>query len=555
MRSIGLKLFGIAEPVLSAVGLLAVAAVSTAAETGGGQATSLRRLTQDQHRQSIADLFGDDIKVSARLEMDQRRQGLLAIGASAASVGAAGFEQYDAAAREVAAQVVDERHRATLIGCIPAAADRADQACASAFFERTGRMLYRRPLRESEVARFTGIAAQAATARKDFYAGIALGLATMLESPPFLFRMERTDGAGSKLDDYALASRLSFLIWNAPPDDMLLRAAGEGRLRSGAGLREQATRLLASPRFEQGVRAFFSDMLALERLDSVQKDAAIYPRFSAKLAADAKEQTLRTIVDLLVRRDAPYAELFTTRRTFLSRSLGLLYSMPVTSRTGFEPVEFAGNDPRAGLLAQPAFLIAYSHPGRSSPTLRGKAIRELLLCEEVPPPPPNVDFALVQDVSNPRFATARLRLAAHNNDPTCAGCHKLTDPLGLALENFDGAGGPRERENGAAIDPSGTLNGRGFDGPAAFGQALAGDPGLSACLIERVFSYGAGAGPDPEASAWLASLDKRYAASGIHLRELFLDIALSDHFARLQRSAGADSAVASMTSPVTGVRR
>lgn len=493
---------------------------------------SMRRLTQEQYRQSIADIFGQDLKVSAHLEPDPRRDGLIAIGVAQASIGASGFEQYDAAAREIAGQVTDPAHRDALVGCAPADRTKPDDGCARAFLVRTGRLVYRRPLEAGEADRFVALARQAAVAKQDFYGGVATSLAAMLDSAPYLFRVERAVWSGGRyrLDDYSMASRLSFLIWNAPPDANLLAAAEHGELSKPEGLKRQVDRLLASPRFEQGVRAFFTDMLALNDLDSLQKDPTIYPRFSPKLAADAREQTLRTIVDALVRRDEDYRTLFSTRRTFLSRSLGLLYGLPVTSRAGWEEREFAAGDPRVGILAQPAFLMGHSHPGRSSATLRGKAIRELILCQKVPAPPPNVDFAIVQNVKDPRFATARQRIAAHNTEPMCAGCHKMMDPLGLPLENFDGGAGMRDSENGMKIDLSGEFGGKAFTGAAGLGAALAEDQALSACFVNRLYSYGAGRAPDGPVADWLDKAETQYAAQGLKIRDVIRAIVMSDAF-------------------------
>lgn len=521
--------------VLSAGSVVAISSALAAGPKPEESATvSFRRLTQDQYRQSIADIFGTDIKVSGRLEPDPRRDGLVAIGVANASVGAAGFEQYDAAAREIAGQVTDPAHRESLIGCTPQVATGPDEACTRQFIERVGHLLYRRPLDQRESDRFVAMAGQIATAKGDYYAGLSTSLAAMLESVPFIFRVERAveDGTGHRLDAFSMAARLSFLIWNAPPDDALLGAATRGELATAQGLGRQVDRMLASPRLEHGVRAFFTDMLALDDLDGLQKDPAIYPRFSNRLAADAREQTLRTIVDTLVRKGEDYRALFTTRRTFMSRSLGLLYGEPVTSVGGWEAREFAEGDPRAGLLAQPAFLMGHSHPGRSSPTLRGKAIRELLLCQPVPAPPPNVNFALVQNVKDPRFATARQRLSAHNTEPMCAGCHKMMDPLGLPLESFDGSGAMRMQENGTPLDLDGTLGTASFTGAQGLGLTLSRDPALSSCLVGRLYSYGAGRALG-EDLPWLEEIRTRHEAAGLHIRDLIRAIALDDAFYRL----------------------
>ncbi|WP_373078192.1 DUF1592 domain-containing protein [Zhongshania sp.] len=502
------------------------------ASTGHDDIVSLRRLTQEQYRQTIADIFGDDIEISARLEPDPRREGLIAIGTAQASVSASGFEQYDAAARQIAEQVTDLAHRELLIGCKPVNTQAADDRCARTFFSRAGRFLYRRALNEAELERFVGIARKGAKVGKDFYWGLSLSLSAMLETAPFLFRVERAtwQGDGYRLDDYSTASRISFLIWNAPPDEALLSAAENGSLRTDNGLHREIDRLLASPRYEKGVRAFFNDMLALDDLLALQKDPTIYPRYSAKLASDAREQTLRTIVDTLLRRDQDYRAVFTTRHTFFSRALGFLYSEPVTSPSGWEARELAAGDPRAGILAQPAFLMAHSHPGRSSPTLRGKALRELILCQSVPAPPPNVDFALVQNVSDPNFATARQRLTAHNTEPMCVACHKLMDPLGLPLESFDGAAGMRMTENGAEIDLSGSLHNQSFIGAAGLGATLAKDGAAASCLINRLYSYGAGRAPEQQDSERIDAIYEQYAERGFNLTKLLRTIALSREF-------------------------
>jgi hypothetical protein len=161
-----------------------------------------------------------------------------------------------------------------------------------------------------------------------------------------------------------------------------------------------------------------------------------------------------------------------------------------------------------------------SHPGTSSPTLRGKALREKLLCQKVPPPPANVDFNLVQDTNNPLYKTARQRLTAHATEAMCAGCHKITDPMGLALENFDTAGAFRKSEHGAPIDATGSLNGKDFDGIVQLAQVVKESPGTNACLISRAYSYGTARKPSKEERTWLSKLQKDLGPEGVKWREL-----------------------------------
>jgi len=504
----------------------------------------VQRLSEQQYRQTIADIFGADIKVTGRFEPIVRREGLQAVGAVAATVTPSGFEQFDVMARGIAAQAFDDAHRARTVDCQPKAADAPDSACAAHVLARYGRLLFRRPLTDDEVKDRVAVADAATRSAGNFYAGLQFALATELEMPEFLFRIDRSvadpDHSGQRrLDGYAKASRLSFLLWNAAPDSELLDAAGHGDLDTRRGLTREVDRLLASPRLEEGVRAFFSDMLVFESFDTLAKDPLIYPKFSTAVAASAQEQTLKTVADLLVRQNADYRDLFVTRHTFMNRALGPVYYVPVASKEGWEPFDFPADDPRGGLLSQVSFTALYAHPGQSSPTLRGKAIRELLLCQKVPAPPANVDFTVVQDTSNPLYRTARARLTAHRTAPTCAGCHKIMDPIGLALENFDGAGGYRTTEAGTPIDASGDLNGRAFTTPIELGHALHDDPAATACLVGTLYKYAAGRAPVPGEAAWLKWLNDRFAADGYRLVDLLRTIATSDGFYAVSQPASA----------------
>ncbi len=197
---------------------------------------------------------------------------------------------------------------------------------------------------------------------------------------------------------------------------------------------------------------------------------------------------MRTIVDLVLTQHGDYRDLFTTRKTFLTPLLGSVYRVPVAQSTGtWERYEFAAGDPRAGIQSEASFVALHSHEGLSSPTLRGKALRELLLCEPIPAPPGNVNFAVAQDTHNPNFKTMRDRLTAHRTDPTCAGCHKLMDPIGLALESFDSDAGYRTSENGVLIDTSGELDGVEFsDLPPGSAARYTTIPRLGARLARRL---------------------------------------------------------------------
>jgi hypothetical protein len=333
-----------------------------------------------------------------------------------------------------------------------------------------------------------------------------------------------------RLDGPSYATRLSLLLWNSGPDDELIRSAESGELQTPAGRARQVDRMLSSARLETGVRAFFDDMLAFDDLASLSKDARIYPTFSGVTLQDAREQTLRTIVDQLVRKKLDYRDLFTTRDTFISPPLAAVMQVPAPP--GWSPYTSPEGSPRVGLLTQISFLSGHAHPGRSSPTLRGKALRELLLCQTVPRPPPNVDFSIIEN-PNSTLKTARERLTAHRSNPVCAGCHKLTDPIGLALENFDGAGQFREAERGAPIDASGSLDGRDFSDSIGLGQALHDHPSLPTCLVRRVYSYAIGSPVPASDKSALPQLTAHFAQVGYRFPDLLRSIALSPGFSEV----------------------
>jgi hypothetical protein len=246
------------------------------------------------------------------------------------------------------------------------------------------------------------------------------------------------------------------------------------------------------------------------------------------IAEESKEQILRTIEDVALVRDGDYRDLFTTPRTFMTRALARVYRVPI-DRTddAWIPYEFPAGSPRAGIQTQIGLLALYSHPGRSSPTLRGRAVRELLLCQRVPDPPGNVDFSLFFDPNSPN-KTARDRLTAHRTAPTCAGCHKITDPIGLGFENFDGAGQFRAVENDVTIDPSGDLDGKAYADPKGLGQSLHDDPAAASCVANRFYSYAVGRAPDRDENAFIAYLESSFASDGYRFKNLIRRVALSD---------------------------
>ncbi len=519
----------------------AAKSASNAALTGlKGAPARVRRLTPEQYANTLHYVFGDDISAGQPFAPLARTDGLLASGAASISMTVGELQQLQRNASSVAVQIIDKGNAETrlaprrdyLIPCKPANVAAADDACAAKFVKQTGRLLYRHPLSEATISKFVADAHRGASDLKDFYAGIGVVIEGMLIDPNVLLVADTTEPdpqrpGQKRLDSYALASRLSFFLWDAAPDDALLQAAEKGELQTPKGRARAIEMMMASPRLEAGVRAFFDDMFGFEDFAITTKDATVYPMITGQTMIDAREQTLRTIVDLLVTQKGDYRDLYTTRHTFMSPYLAPIYQVRPTM--GWVPFDFPADSPRVGLLSQVSFLALHSHPARSSATKRGKALRELLLCQPVPPPPPNVDFSAVEN-PDARLKTARARLEVHRTNPVCAGCHKITDPMGLALENFDGAGRYRDTEKGEKVDISGSLDGTNFNTVEGLGKALHDHPALPSCLVKRMYSYGTGGPLSTSDNSAVTALTGAFAQDGYRVPDLMRMIASSDAF-------------------------
>lgn len=511
-----------------------------------GGPTLLRRLTESQYRDSIRDIFGPDVPVVARFERALRAEGLVAVGTSASGMSAFAIEQYDTAAQGVANTVFGEQLRSRFLACAPESPTQFDRDCAAGFIQHYGPKLFRRPLTDAQLQRYLQAAQMGTEQLGNFYEGMKYALVGMMTAPQFLLRIEQAEegsdnGELAQLDAWSKAERLSYFLTNTTPDEELMRAAAEGELETAQGLARQVDRLIASAHFETAVRAFFQDMLEFDLFDDVAKDASIYPAFNSIVAADAQEQTLRDIVHLLIEQNGDYRQLFTLDESFMTRALGVVYRQPVVPREGWQQQKLSHDGERLGIQSQISFLALHAHPGRSSPTLRGEAVRNVFLCQEVPDPPADIDFSVVQDPSSDYMPTARDRLEAHNSEPACMGCHKVMDPVGFALENFDGLGAFRTHENEALIDTSGFLDGISYSDGKGLAQALHDHPQTSRCVVEKMYRFAVGRDTEWYERAYVDYLIDEFTVADYRVPQLMRVIALSNNFFTIAESATAAS--------------
>ncbi|MCP5412631.1 MAG: DUF1592 domain-containing protein [Alphaproteobacteria bacterium] len=524
-----LTVLGLGVALLAAAGAALAAPGTDAAKADGvsSEVVSLRRLTQDEYRNSIADIFGPGIEIRGMFEPTIRVGGLQAASTAVLSVTPAGFESYTKMADSIAVQVTGEKLRDRL-PCTPARAKAADDKCAGKILAHYGLLLFRRPLTDAELKSRITLAHTLAARQKNFYAGMRYGLASLIQAPDFLFRKEvAVPDAGGKdytLEPYSRATRLSYLLWNSTPDAELLSAAQTGALSTEAGLKKQAGRLMASPRLEAGMRAFFNDMLELDTFDTVSKDSLLYPKWGVAIANSAKEETLKTVLDLTLTRDGDVRDLMTTRDTYINRNLAAVYRVPFPFNGDWVRYEFDPKAGRSGIITQVSMLAMFSHPGRSSPTKRGVALTDILLCEPTPNPPNNVDFSIINDTGGP-LKTVRQRLMAHATNPVCASCHNHSDPVGLTLEGFDTIGGFRTTENGEVIDLKTRIRDTTINGAEDLGRYLHDNPKFTACLARKMFAYARGENTMRVRPNMFQAAYARFVDSGFHLRALLTGLA------------------------------
>jgi len=392
--------------------------------------------------------------------------------------------------------------RERIFSCRPAASRRSPQeskadedGCATKILSTLARRAFRRPVTKPELARVLEFYA-AGRKKGNFDAGIQLGIRRILASPTFVFRVEE-DGAlkpGTihRVSDLELASRLSFFLWSSIPDDTLLELAAKNQLSQPGVLEKQVRRMLADPRADALVSNFSGQWLHLRNLKTVAPNHDEFPDFDDTLR-EAFQREAELFFASIMREDRNVIDLLTANYTFVNERLAKHYGVPYVYGSQFRRVTLT-EDARRGLLGKGAILMVTSRADRTAPVLRGKWILENVLGTPPPPPLPNVPPLVASTEAAPR--TLRERMEQHRASPTCAGCHKVLDPLGFALENFDGVGAWRSREAGLPIDASGLLaDGTKVDGVVALRNALVGRSDIFVqTLTEKLMIYALGRG-------------------------------------------------------------
>ncbi len=417
------------------------------------------------------------------------------------------------------------------------------RACAEAIVTRLARAAYRRPVTEDDLAGPMAFYDDAAS-EDGFEIGVRTALQAILANPSFIFRLEQAPseiapGESYRIADVDLASRLSFFLWAASPDDELLTLAAERRLSDPAVLEAQVRRMLADPRAEALSTRFASQWLRLQDAEDNQPEPYLYPDFTGQLREDLVRET-QLFFDHLVREDRSLLELFTADYTFLNERLAGHYGIPGVSGPEFRRVTYPDHS-RRGVLGHGSVLLLTSMSARTSPVLRGKWVMEVLMGTPPPPPPPDIPaFDETESARSGRLLTTRERLEMHAASPTCRACHRFMDPIGLALDNYDVTGRVRVRENGVALDTRGTFyDGTDVSTPAELVHVLMKRPiPLVRNFTAHLLAYATGRRAEYYDQPGIRAIAREAEANNYRLSSFILGVVNSDPF-RMARPAPA----------------
>ncbi len=496
----------------------------------------LTHLTRAEYDRTVGELLGIESRVAAGFAPDEDTDGY-EVGARVSPLLA---EQYVDASEELAQRAVAE-NLAGLVPCDPAS---GDEACAVAFIDTFAPRAFRRPATQEE--RDGLLALYRVGAAYDFATGIEAVVMGAISAPSFLYHLELSpEGSRSgdvvELDDYAVASRLSYFLWGSMPDDELFIAAGNGELSEPEGLETQARRMLESDRAADGIRSFARQWLGLDHLAGMQRDPERYPAWDATMGDRMRQSMLGYVEEAFFGPDTHVDTLLTGTYGYLDPELATAVGVEGVTEPGMQRVEL---DPtqRVGLLAQPALLTVLAKPNQSDPIHRGVFVRTRLLCQNLPPPPD--DIAVVAPDPAPGLST-RERFAEHSSNARCQGCHQLIDPIGFGFEHYDAVGRWRDTDEGADVDASGEVfQSYDADGPfygvAELSTQLAQSEQVRECVGRQLFRFAMGRTETNRDLCAVQQIQDRFRGADYDLRELMVAIAVSDSFRYLTVPSGAN---------------
>lgn len=491
--------------------------------------SSLRRLTPLQYENSVKALLEP-----ADLEVPELQASLTAFGFSNFAAqqvpSALVIQQFQRAALEVTRQALPQISVWTRCD-----AGQHTQACGVAFLEPFVSRAFRRPMSAESTAPYLDFF-RSQFAEHGFEIAVSLTVQAILQAPEFLYHLEQGSGSPTdgieKLDDHSIAARLSFLIWNSLPDQVLIEAAQRGELATAQQVRAQARRMLADDRAKSTIRSFFEQWLDLHKLDTTSLDPATYPTFTPQTPQRLREGLLRRVEHVVFSGEGTLDELLLGREAWVTPELAAIYGVSHPGQATWELVELPGKQ-RAGLLTDAAWLASRAHAVHPSPVQRGVFVLERMLCE--PPYPPPADADTTPPKADPQTATTnRERYIQHVLDPACAGCHKPIDGIGMGFEHYDALGRWRDQDNGIAVDASGELfdidQAGTFDGALELSSRLSASTEVQSCVATQLFRYSMGRDASEQDACQLEDMRLLFSQSRGHFIRFIETLTASDAF-------------------------
>jgi hypothetical protein len=450
----------------------------------------LRRLSNREYNNVVRDLLWDTTQPASGF-LDESYANGYDNGSALLAVQTDQALRYQLAAEQLAENAVRTHLVDLLRGCDPDVS--GEEQCVDRFLQSFVPRAFRRLPSSGEIGRLRAVY-QSAAAIGGFRTGIQTAIEAILQSPSFLYRRELGGDAAQPnarrlLNDYELASELSFLVAGTMPDDDLLATAGQGRLHAPSELRRHAERLFQTDSAKANLREFFHQWLATTLLQDLTKDPLVYPMFNQALARSMATELDLFFDDVLWRRSGSLRELFTSQRSFADAAISSVYG--IEGSTEFGPVQLDGH--RKGVLTRPGYLAVHSATSHSAPVERGVFFRQALLCTQLPPPPPGVlQMAMMRPVDPTQ--TTRERFSVHSDDSFCQSCHRFIDLVGFGFEEFDATGRFRTTENGKPVDSSGTLLGTqdidgDFNGASELAERLVTSRQFRDCAVTQMFRF------------------------------------------------------------------
>lgn len=484
--------------------------------------TPMHKLTNQEYDNTVSALLGLPGHHSADLPADLTGLGFTT-SAESYSISLRHAEKYLEAAERIAAAT-------DLSKVLPCTA--TTDACAQKFIDSFGSKAFRRPITAEERTRLMAVYT-AGKGQSDFETGIRMVIEAVLQSADFLYRPEfGAPVAGAKvvpITDYEMASRLSYFLWSSMPDETLFAAAANGELRTPDQIEAQARRMVADPRARKTVATFNEQWLELEVLDHAEKDESHFPDWQT-IRPLLRKETALFMDDVFWNPASNVASMFTSKTSFMNKPLADFYGLTGPQGSEFVKVTLDGKQ-RQGLLTQASMMAVHASTKESNPVLRGRFVRQQLLCHFLPPPP--ADVAIIPPEPDPNLTT-RERFDAHRTDPACAGCHSLMDPIGFGFENYDAVGAYRTEENGKTIDATGTLTATSvdgnFNGPVDLSNRLAESKEIRECATLMWFRFLVGRAESTEDDCTLQHAEKLFAESGDKFPELLVALTQTDAF-------------------------